>query len=66
MLTLEESHSSFAIHLKLTPNICYSHTNNKLITLPKFEPAEVVKNNVQADIAQIVSQHSAPSQVSRQ
>jgi hypothetical protein len=45
MLTLEESQTSFAIHLKLSPNICYSHTNNKLITLPKFEPAEVAKNS---------------------
>lgn len=51
MLTLEESASSYAIHLKLSPNICYSHTNNKLITLPKFEPAEVPRINVQADIA---------------
>lgn len=45
MLTLEESQTSFAIHLKLSPNICYSHTNNKLITLPKFEPAELAKGN---------------------
>ena len=45
MLTLEESQTSYAIHLKLSPNICYSHTNNKLITLPKFEPAEVAKSN---------------------
>ena len=51
MLTLEESPTSFAIHLKLTPNICYSHTNNKLITLPKFEPAEVVKANGQTEFA---------------
>ena len=65
MLTLEESASSYAIHLKLSPNICYSHTNNKLITLPKFEPAEVPRINVQADIAQIVSQHSASSSGSR-
>ena len=34
MLTLEESQTSYALHLKLSPNICYSHTNNKLITLP--------------------------------
>ncbi len=55
MLTLEESQSSFAIHLKLSPNICYSHTNNKLITLPKFEPAEVAKTNIQTEVAQVVS-----------
>ena len=51
MLTLEESQSSYAIHIKLSPNICYSHTNNKLITLPKFEPAEQIKTNVQAEVA---------------
>ncbi len=55
MLTLEESQSSFAIHLKLSPNICFSHTNNKLITLPKFEPAEVAKTNIQTEVAQVVS-----------
>jgi len=61
MLTLEESVSSYAIHLKLSPNICFSHTNNKLITLPKFEPAEVIKASSQAEVAQVVSQHSANS-----
>ena len=55
MLSLEESQSSFAIHIKLTPNICFSHTNNKLITLPKFEPAEPIRVNGQSEIAQIVS-----------
>lgn len=50
MLTLEESQNSYALHLKLSPNICYSHTNNKLITLPKFEPAEVVKSNNQVEM----------------
>ena len=58
MLTLEESQSSYALHLKLSPNICYSHTNNKLITLPKFEPAESIKTNGQTDVAQVVSSHS--------
>ena len=42
LITLEISHSSYALHLKLSPNICFSHTANKLITLPKFEPAETV------------------------
>ena len=42
LLTLEISHTSYALHLKLSPNICFSHTSNKLITLPKFEPAETV------------------------
>ena len=56
MLTLEESQSSYALHLKLSPNICYSHTNNKMITLPKFEPAEVPKIGSQADVA-LVTQH---------
>lgn len=51
MLTLEESQSSYALHLKLSPNICYSHTSNKLITLPKFEPAESIKLNGQAEVA---------------
>ena len=55
MLTLEESQSSYAIHLKLSPNICFSHTNNKLITLPKFEPAEVPKSNYQTEVAQVVT-----------
>ena len=55
MLTLEESPTSFALHIKLSPNICFSHTNNKLITLPKFEPAEQVRTNGQSEIAQIVS-----------
>ena len=59
MLTLEESQSSYALHLKLSPNICFSHTNNKLITLPKFEPAEAIKAESQADVAQVVTQHSA-------
>ena len=40
LTTLELSASSYALHLKLSPNICFSHTANKLITLPKFEPAE--------------------------
>ena len=56
MLTLEESQTSYALHLKLSPNICYSHTNNKLITLPKFEPTESIKNANQAEVAQVVSQ----------
>ena len=55
MLTLEESQTSYALHLKLSPNICYSHTNNKLITLPKFEPTESIKNANQSDVAQVVS-----------
>ena len=59
MLVLEESQSSYSLHLKLTPNICYSHTNNKLITLPKFEPAESIKTTNQADVAQVVTQHSS-------
>ena len=61
MLTLEESVTSYAIHLKLSPNICYSHTNNKLITLPKFEPAEAIKANSQTEVAQVISQHSSYS-----
>ena len=35
---LEQSSSSFSLHLKLSPNICYSKRNRKLMTLPKFEP----------------------------
>ena len=44
LTTLELSASSYALHLKLSPNICFSHTANKLITLPKFEPAETLSS----------------------
>ena len=27
----------YCVHLKLYPGICYSHTNDKLMQLPKFE-----------------------------
>ena len=40
LTSLELAASSYALHLKLSPNICFSHTSNKLITLPKFEPTE--------------------------
>lgn len=61
MLTLEESQSSYALHLKLSPNICFSHTNNKLITLPKFEPAESNKSSSQGEFTQVVSSHLSMS-----
>lgn len=60
MRTLEESQTSYAIHLKLSPNICYSHTNNKLITLPQFEPAETVKAQNQMEV---VSSHNSQSRM---
>lgn len=59
LLTLEESQNSYSLHLKLSPNICYSHTNNKLITLPNFEPAEVAKQTQQTEMAQVVNQFSS-------
>ena len=40
MKALDFSAKSYALHLKLTPNICFSHTSNKLLMLPKFELAE--------------------------
>lgn len=32
--TLEAGQNAYALHLKLSPNICFSHTNNKLIRPP--------------------------------
>ena len=32
--TLDNSANSFAFHLKLSPNIRYSHTNDKAISVP--------------------------------
>ncbi len=32
------------VHLKLSPGIYYSHTNNKIMRIPNFEP--IVKQNV--------------------
>lgn len=35
---LQESSKAYALHLKLSPGIYYSHTNNKIMRLPNFEP----------------------------
>jgi hypothetical protein len=34
LLSLEAEQNAYAVHLKLSPNICFSHTNNKLIRPP--------------------------------
>jgi hypothetical protein len=38
-----ETTKAYALHIKLSPGIYYSHTNNKLMRLPNFEP--VLKQN---------------------
>lgn len=43
LLTLNDSAGSYALSLKLSPGISYSHANTRLIRLPKFEPAEAPK-----------------------
>jgi hypothetical protein len=35
---LHETTKAYALHLKLSPGIYYSHTNNKIMRLPNFEP----------------------------
>jgi hypothetical protein len=40
---LHESSKTYALHLKLSPGIFYSHTCNKIMRLPNFEP--VLKQN---------------------
>ena len=40
---LQESNKAYALHLKLSPGIYYSHTCNKIMRLPNFEP--VLKPN---------------------
>jgi hypothetical protein len=40
---LQESTKAYSLHLKLSPGIFYSHTCNKVMRLPNFEP--VLKQN---------------------
>jgi hypothetical protein len=40
---LRESTKAYALHLKLSPGIYFSHTANKIMRLPNFEP--VLKPN---------------------
>ena len=40
---LQEQQKAYSLHLKLSPSICYSHTNNKLMNQPTFEP--ILKQN---------------------
>jgi hypothetical protein len=42
--SLYETTKAYAVHLKLSPGIYYSHTNNKIMRIPNFEP--IVKQNV--------------------
>jgi hypothetical protein len=43
LVSLHESNKAYALHLKLTPGIYFSHTANKIMRLPNFEP--VLKPN---------------------
>jgi hypothetical protein len=38
LVVLQEQHKAYALHLKLSPGIYFSHTNNKLMHIPTFEP----------------------------
>lgn len=40
---LQESTKAYSLHLKLSPGIYFSHTCNKIMRLPNFEP--VLKQN---------------------
>ena len=41
LCSLEENTNTFALHLKLSPNICYSQESGNLMPLPDFEPIYV-------------------------
>lgn len=43
VIALNETTKAYALHLKLSPGIYYSHTCNKIMRLPNFEP--VLKPN---------------------
>ncbi len=43
LCALQETTKAYALHLKLSPGIYYSHTCNKIMRLPNFEP--VLKPN---------------------
>ncbi len=45
LVALNESTKAYALHLKLSPGIYFSHTQNKIMRLPNFEP--VLKPNQQ-------------------
>lgn len=38
LAALHETTKAYALHLKLTPGVFYSHTANKIMRLPNFEP----------------------------
>ena len=43
LLALQEVPKAYALHLKLSPGIYFSHTNNRIMRTPNFEP--VLKPN---------------------
>lgn len=52
---LDAEQKAYSLHIKLFPGICYSHTSDKLIHLPKFEPCSEEVENL--DIAKGTLEH---------
>lgn len=40
LVSLNKDPKIYCMHMKLYPGICYSHTNNKLVSIPKFTHVE--------------------------